>query len=386
MSVLAPNDIRALLSPENKPWVSIYMPTHRRGREVEQDPIRFKNLLKLASQRLADYGMKANEAEELLAPAAQLLEDILFWKHQSDGLAVFVAPGVFRHHRLAVDFDEVVVVGDRGYIKPLIPVISGDGHFYLLAFSKKEVRLLQGTKFSIAEIALEGLPRSLEEYLNPEKLEKHLQFHTGAPGRSTGKRDAMYFGSADPDSDMKKNLLGFFRELDKGLRDLFKEDRAPLVLAGVEYLFPIYRDASKYAYLAESGVTGNPDDATTEELHGKAWKIVQPVFEQHQTKAWERWQQMAGTDSKQASADLPEIVKAAHTGRVETLFVGKKMYCWGSYNAESGEVKVHEREKIGLFDLLDFAVAHTLSTGGQVFSIDQDKLPAGTPMTAVLRY
>jgi hypothetical protein len=43
-----------------------------------------------------------------------------------------------------------VVVTDRFHIKPLLPLLSGDGRFYVLALSQSEVRLLQGTRYSVS--------------------------------------------------------------------------------------------------------------------------------------------------------------------------------------------------------------------------------------------
>jgi hypothetical protein len=58
---------------------------------------------------------------------------------------MFSAPDVFRHYRLPFPFQEFVVVTERFHVKPLLPLLSGDGQFYLLALSQNGVRVLQGT-------------------------------------------------------------------------------------------------------------------------------------------------------------------------------------------------------------------------------------------------
>ena len=46
------SDLDELVAMDARPAVSIYLPTHVAGREVRQDPIRLKNLLSAAAERL----------------------------------------------------------------------------------------------------------------------------------------------------------------------------------------------------------------------------------------------------------------------------------------------------------------------------------------------
>jgi len=47
-----------------------------------------------------------------------------------------------------------VVVSDRFHLKPLLPLLTGDGRFYILALSQNQVRLLQGTRYSVRGLYL----------------------------------------------------------------------------------------------------------------------------------------------------------------------------------------------------------------------------------------
>ncbi len=128
--------------------VSLYTPTHRHIPETEQDPIRFKNLLREAEERLIASGLSAREVRELLQPAQKLLEDASFWKFQSDGLALFLSANLFRTYCLPFGFTEMTVVTNRFHLKPLLQVLTGDGRFFILALSQKQVRLLEGTAYA----------------------------------------------------------------------------------------------------------------------------------------------------------------------------------------------------------------------------------------------
>ncbi len=71
--------------------MSVFMPTARAGAEIQQGPIRFKNLLKEAESRLEAQEIRKPEIEALLNPAQERLQDDSFWQHQADGLAFFLA-------------------------------------------------------------------------------------------------------------------------------------------------------------------------------------------------------------------------------------------------------------------------------------------------------
>ncbi len=57
MDPLNLEELKRLAAHKSSPAVTIYMPTHRRGREVEQDPIRFSDQLRTVEDELAAMGM-----------------------------------------------------------------------------------------------------------------------------------------------------------------------------------------------------------------------------------------------------------------------------------------------------------------------------------------
>ena len=104
MNVLTRNNLNLLMAVHKGPCVSVFMPMHRSGPETQQDPIRFKNLIREAEERLITRGIPAPEARELLESAQKLLQGDLFHQHQSDGLAMFLSPEVFRYLHAPVRF------------------------------------------------------------------------------------------------------------------------------------------------------------------------------------------------------------------------------------------------------------------------------------------
>lgn len=388
MNTLSRDELKTLIEKQGGPCISIFMPTHRTGRQVLQDPIRFKNLLRKAEEQLREQGVRSTEANALLKSTYLLLEDNEFWRHQSNSLAVFISNGDVRYYRLPVDTQEMAVVVDRFHVKPLLPLLSGDGLYYILALSMNKIRLLKGSHYSVKEMRLRGIPGSLAEALRVEgQPQKMVQFHTRTPTRSTGaRRDAMMFGSGPEDPRTKEAILRFFQQVDDGVYEVLKDEHTPLVLAGVKYLFPIYREANTYPYLIDDGIAGNPDDLSPDELNHHAWALVQPMFQQAQREALDQYGHMAGLGSRLVSTDIHDIVTAAYEGRVDFLFVALGMQKWGTVDPVTRQIEMCEDRKAGCQDLLDYAAIHTLSNSGTVFAVPIDQVPEQRPMAAMFRY
>ena len=384
MDKLTLDDLGALAVQGATPCVSIFMPTHRAGQETQQDPIRLKNLLDEAEAQLVDAGLRSPEAREVLQPAQALMDNSAFWRHQSDGLALFAAPGLFRTYRLPLDLGELLIVAPRFHVKPLLPFFAGDGHFFILALSQNQVRLLAATRHGVVEIELEDTPTSLVEALPREEAEKHLQFQTGTGVAGEGGDRSAVFHGHDPDDETKNRILRFFQRVDKGLNHVLRDERSPLVLAGVQYLLPIYQEANSYPHLVDEGITGNPDNLKAEELHAPAWDIVEPQFAAAQREALADYAQQAGTG--RTSGRIGEVVPAAHYGRVAVLWVALGTQMWGRFDPETGNLQRRDEPEPGDEDLLDLSAFQTLLKGGTVYAVEESMVPGGGVVAALLRY
>ena len=188
MNELSKDELRLLIDKGKAPCLSIYMPTHKAGAEVQQNSIRLKNLLKEAEDRLVAGGRRAADVEKLLEPVQTLVKNNPFWRQQSTGLALFLCPGFFRYYRLPVGFLPSVVLAERFNIKPLLPLFNTEGRFYVLALSQKDVRLLECTRYSVKETRPEGVPRNIDEVLKYDVFEKQLRTRPAMIGRDGTER------------------------------------------------------------------------------------------------------------------------------------------------------------------------------------------------------
>ncbi len=388
MDRLSKNEIKTLLEKHEGPCVSVFLPTSRGGVESQQDELRLRHQIRDSENRLLLENLRSTEVEKLLEPFNALLDDGGFWLHTIDGLAIFRTSEMFSYYRLPYSFKEQVVVSDHFYLKPLLPFLATGGRFYILAISQNAIRLLEGTRFSIHELELpETVPANLAEALKYEEAENEVSFYSSSSGALVGKggrKAAIFYGQGVGHDDSKDRLLRYFQQIDRGLHALLRDESVPLVLAGVEYLFPIYRQANTYPYLLHHGVPGNPDKLSSDVLHEEAWAVVEPYFQRVQERTAAQYRDNIGT--ARTSNDIREIMPAAYYGQIGSLFVAIDQELWGNFDPTSNTIHVHKEPRFRDDDLLDEAATQTILHGGSVYAVEQAKVPGESMLAAVFRY
>jgi len=383
MDVLTTSDLRNLASIQAEHCITIYMPTNVTGRDAEQDPARLRDLLQQAEDNLVKRGMRAPEARTFLEPARSLITDAFFWRERSQGVAIFICPESLMRFRLPLDFTESVIVNRRFHIKPLLALLAGDNRFYLLALSQNKVRLLDGTRHGMRELEVKGMPVNIQEALNYDEADRGAQVHSAMAG-TTGKQAAVFHGQGGQKDTAKTDITQFFRMVDESLHDVLTEGNVPLMLAGVDYLLPIYRAVCSYPHTIDTTLSGNCDHLSAHQLHERAWPLVQPNFEKTRDEVLAKYRELGG--SGKTTNDVEKIVTAAYQGQVDTLLLDLNADEWGVFDAETNTTEVHIEAEAGDEDLLDLAAVQTLLHRGTIQAVDRDQMPNEALIAAMLRY
>ena len=376
MPIFSTRELKRLLEIAEAPCLSIYLPTHRKGSQTQQDSIRLKNLLRQAESKLESIGWDFEQIKARLEPGWQLVENYDFWQHQSDGLALFFSAQHCLSYRLPLSFEETVMVSEQFYIKPLLPLLVHEGSYYILAASQNKVRFFEATRDRIEPLELESLTQSLVEALKYDDPESQLQFHSaGAP---------VYHGQGSGADENKTDILRFFQQVNQDLQPQLRDQQAPLVFVGVDYLFPIYQEANTYRYLQDESVATNPDQMIPDQIHQKTWPIVAPIFEQSLNDAIAAYANRMETH--QTASDLLDILIAAHDGQVESLFIPVEQSVWGRFDAKNRTFDTEPAPTPQNEDLFNLAAVYTLFCGGQVYAVSADEIPGDANIAATLRY
>jgi hypothetical protein len=372
-------ELRRLLATRGGPCVSLFMPTHRGRAALDQDPIRFKNLLARAGELLRT-GMRAREAAALLEPL-EALSERSFWAEQMGGLALFRSPETFAYYRVPMALPELAVVADNFHTKPMIGFLQTDLRFFVLALSQNLVRLYHASRYEIGPVDLLGLPRSLRDALG---VETGVEEWRGA-GRPGSQGRAVFHGSGAGKPDRKEEVARYCRRVDAALWEYLREEPTPLVLAAVGYYHPIYGEVSRYPHLVEEGIVGNVERITPEALHAKALPLVERFRRAHENVRVERYRALARHG--RAMDRLEDVARAASVGRIACLFLREGHRVWGHVDRVSGAVMLKAAQTSAEDeDVLDGISEETLIRDGEVLVLPEDRMPTAMPVAAILRY
>ena len=384
MTLLTKKEFAALAALHEGRCVSIYLPTHQAGYEVNehQDSILFKNQLAAVEKEMMELGFGRKETEEFLYPAKALLSDPVFWRNQTAGLAVFIGRATMRYFNLPMPVQACTYVSHEYYLKPLIPVFMGNGNFYLLTLNFQDVKFYRGNRDQLAEVPLPVvLPQRREEVVGFDYEPKVLGVHSGS-GKGVA---AIFHGHADWQEDVKEELVRFFRDVDQKIAPVIQGENAPLVIASLDYVFPLYREANTYAHLFKEPVVINPESLKLNDLHRKVWEKMAFYFDQEREQKAALFSQFL--DSARTSTDIHEIVPASLGGLVDTLFLDESQDFWGVYDSLSGEVRLHEAQSRSNTSLANLAAVKVFLSGGQVYLQEQAFMPGPwSAVNALYRY
>lgn len=394
-------DIDGLLANKDSAVLTIYHPTERAVVQPEENSLHLKNLLGTATEKLERKGFRRKELDHFLAPLEAMLEERDLWMNQLSGLAIFRTMESFETFRLPYRAPEMAHVGDAPYLTPLLPSLWPEQRFFVLALSQNAIRLVHCTRFAAAEVDLADLdmPRSIAEALRYDDLQKpELQHHpTTGPGRSsegqggeTGRqqrgRRHDFHGHGEDGDEQKDQITRFFQGVDRGLHEIFRNQHIPLILAGVDYLHPIYREVSDYPTILTEHIEGNFDRESVETLHEKAL----PIIEKRQRAELDELRERFGSAGAHglASSDLGEILQATTEGRIEVLFVRGTEPRWGRYDESTDQLTFADAvDEFGdAEDLHDRAARATIQASGEVYVLGSEEMPTDAHIAALFRY
>jgi hypothetical protein len=392
MDIISRKTLNDLIEGQEGKTISIYMPVYLTTPDSRQNPIRLQNMVNHAEEQLDKMGMDPQSIQSYIDPLSDLVEDEGFWQDKDEGLALFLDKNALRIFNLPEKFDEFVDVGDTFYIKPLIPIYKGDGQFFLLSLDKDRPKIYQGSKFRLSRVEEIDLPKSLQTLFDAYyEFHDQMQFHskTRSPSpnasQKTGNREGVFFGHGGDDFDEKSELRNYYHQFDKALMDYLGDADAPMVLAGIDSLHPVYKEANSYPHLLDEGIKKDVEQMPVEELHQTAWQIVKNEYQKDADKALGVYYALQEKD-RDTTHDIETIVSASYYKRINTLFIASKEQIWGRFDSEDNQVAIETKKESGNQELLNMAAINTMLNGGNVIVLEKEKMPGNAQAAAILRY
>ena len=333
---------------------------------------RLKNAIRDVENGLSSRGMDARTATTLVEPLRVFAAQIAAEGDWGIQLVMFKSRDTTRCFQVRELSKDFVTVGDRFQIRPLLPLMSRDQQFYLLALSQKHVRLFLCTWRTAKEIPLRALaPQNLNVWLN-SRMPDHVLDNRASAGPSVGAMKGVMFGTSTDSDRHDEYLAHFFKEIDKGLHKVLASQILSLLLAGVESEIALYRKVNSYPHLLEPAVHGSPDGLSHGDMLARAVETVRHTFSAPLKKVLKDFKDFR--DTNRVSFSIPEILKHTQEGRVSDLLLCQDVI---REDVEPGAADD---------DLLNLAALQTLLRRGQVFALKPSEMPGETDVAALLRF
>lgn len=355
--------------------ITVLIPTHRKGRDVAQDPIQLKNQLSEVASELENLGRKPREREERLSQARGLLDDKEFWEHQSDGLALYVDDtAAVTPVSVPVGVQPSFYVGQVFHLRHLIPSMNL-ARVPVLTVTKKAVRLFSGSKLGLDEVDAD-LPESFDDvnwFVDREKQRQQHPDRVGAGGRATHGHEP----SARAEEDRDRFLRAVADALPAAVRN------ARLVVLGDDDLVERFGSIAGLETVSpERSGLGNPADDNL--IHEMAIPAIVQIERAEETEALKQAMDRLGVG--QATTHVSEAVPAAMTGRIDNVILERTAEpIWGRVDATTMTVDTHEERETGDVDLVDRLVVEGRKTGATVTTAGEP-IEEGDSFVATFRY
>jgi hypothetical protein len=368
---------------QGRPCLSLYQPTHRRHPENQQDPIRFRHLVKALETSLRGQH-SADAVKAMVEPFDSLVQDHDFWNHMQDGLVVLGAPGLFRVFLLQRSVAELASVADSFHTKPLRQVLQSDGRYQVLALSLHKVQLYEGDRHALNAVALApGVPKTMVEALGDELTEPHSS--VSSYGGIGGGHMAMHHGQGGKKDQIEGDAERFFRAVDRAVLEKHsKPSGLPLMLAALPEHHQVFHKVSHNPFLMASGLMADPQGLKPDQLCQRAWDVAAPQQEARQA-AWSH-AFVAAAAKGLGSENLAQVAHAAVAGRVATLLIEAERQVAGRIDAATGRIDASELDKPRVGDVLDELGTLVERLGGEVHVLSADRMPCRTGVAASFRH
>jgi len=264
-------DLQSFRKPHS---LSIYAPYIAPNSSDNPNRIQIKNLLKEARQLLLTENLDQREINEILQPAEDLIETADFRYSFEHSLAMFIQPGFFWSYDLPNELmAPSISLGKEFVVRPILNLIEDNESYYLLILSHNGVQLLEGDYYNIEKVKFQKFPTTLKRELNIDEYPKGRQPHTVAPA-ITGKGSEKFHGQYNKTQVDKNMLIEFFRRIDRKLHKILRNSKIPLIIAGVDYLLPLYRRVNTYPHILADEIRGSLEHDPLDSIRTNVYQLL----------------------------------------------------------------------------------------------------------------
>ncbi len=366
--------------------LSLYLPFTKSWREPLEDRILLRDLRREARASLESHFASPFEQEAILASIDALLAEPDASRLAGEGLALFAAEGKVLAVLLPHAPSPSILVDRKFRLHGILPQLFGRDRYYLLKLSQHDVRLWDCDGVAMFPVSLEGLETDIRATTHFQDAQRQAGLHTNSAGHhGLGRGDVAHSGAGPGNGkDPKSEIETFFRQIDHGIQARLPVPGLPLMLAGVEYLLPIYRKVNTYKEILLSELPGNPEaSGSVADLHIRANALMAERERTERNHAMGTY--MENLSRARSCAGYTDTVPCAVQGRLTHLFVEEGPARWGTYESETGRTTEWEGFRDGAEELANLAFIHAYLGHARIYAFAAGELPSAAGIAGLCR-
>lgn len=384
MNHIGLDELQTLVEAGLGPRISIYVTQQGEPSASGENSQHVRHALFQAETKLKEDGFDDALTKSLLQPALDLVRGgKLSQATGSKGLALLLAPSVFRYWQLPFTCEAAVDVGPDFRLAPLARLLNWPLDVRVIAFSSTLVRFFCCTREAIQELVLpSGIPATLDQFEGGPDVGRAVRFQTTAG--AAGSTNVVH-GQTSFKDEVETRLQAYVRTIAREVGEFVEHEHLPLVLVAAKELHPLFTDAYGTESLLEPGIIASPAHLSEAEVHKQVVHLVDTLGSGELKVARDRYQ--SAIETHQACSVIEEIVPAAVEGRVDTLIAADGERVCGLWDATNQRALVASgTSQARSVDLLDLAVRETLRHGGHVCVVPRADVPEHAQSVAAFRW
>lgn len=368
------SDIDLLLAEKGNPCLSIIIPTMMYAKGKIESSLMIETALVKAKKLLSNSAWPKDKIK-LVESKLDVVQANIGYIRLQEGLAIYLSSDILKIHLLPFVVKEKVMLGRTFEMRDLFYFVQYLKPYYLIAISRKRVRLLKGSGRDLQEISNHDFPK--------QYIEEYEYDH---PGRGSSFSSGLKAFERDKSVVQEVRMREFFRQVDHTLEKYLKNDML-LFVAGVGEDIVSFEDVSSHARKVAGRIAGNYDIDAIHPLADSAWKRIQEDVRTIQHSIIKRLQENIG---KQLAVDgIRNVWKAANEGKGRVLLVEKDYQVTGYIETNDGghiflSAPVNPYEIV--LDAADDVIEIVKEKGGEIVVVENGELKDFDRIALLLRY
>ncbi|MFW5792817.1 MAG: hypothetical protein ACOCWC_00935 [Bacteroidota bacterium] len=350
--------LNKLLKVNEYPCVSILLKTYRTSPDNQKTTLTLKKLVKETEEKLLET-MTKREAEPYINEIKKIIETVDV-RSNMDGLALFVSKNFSDKVDLPFPVKDRVIIDKTFATRDIIKGLNRSTRYYILELSLHGARLFYCFRDEAIEVNNDIFPVKSEF-------------------------DSLNLNPADISREKEKYIKEFFNNVDKLFQSIFKEDPAPLVLAGVKKNIAYYTEVCDNKSAIAGTLDGNYENAKAHEMGKLTWPIIDSLKQEERQRLIDELHEATG--AHKSAFDISDLWRFAKEGRVNILII-EEDFEQKAYLNNKGDLILNSEDSINgaIEDAVDELAEIVMNKGGRVVFVEKGQLNDFGKIAGILRY